>query len=63
MAKFIKIKVGEELLPYHFNLDAIEGVDEKNKRVYTVGASEAYHIVDQESWDMILKYVLKNSKY
>jgi len=63
MAKFIEIKVGEDMVPYHFNLDAIESVDTKNKRVYTIGASEAYHIIDQESWCKILKYVWENAKY
>ena len=57
MANFAKIKVGEEGLEYFFNLDAIESVDLKNKRVYTIGADEAYHIYDEDVWRRILHYV------
>lgn len=61
MARFIRINVGvEEKIPYFFNLDSIEGVDLKNKRVYTIGSSESYHIAEQESWDRILRFVEKN---
>lgn len=62
MAKFVRIKVGEENLPYLFNLEAIESVDLQNKRVYTVGANQPYHIYDQASWEKILKYTNANAE-
>lgn len=62
MAKFVRIKVGEENLPYLFNLEAIESVDLCNKRVYTVGANLSYHIYDQSSWEKILKYANANAE-
>lgn len=62
MAKFVRIKVGNDNLPYLFNLDAIESVDLQNKRVYTVGANQPYHIYDQASWEKILKYVNANAE-
>lgn len=62
MAKFVRIKVGEENLPYLFDLEAIESVDLQNKRVYTVGANQPYHIYDQSSWEKILKYANVNSE-
>ena len=55
MAKFVRIKVGEANLPYLFNLEAIESVDMQNKRVYTVGVDQPYHICDQASWEKILR--------
>lgn len=60
MAKFVRIKVGEENLPYLFNLEAIESVDLRNNRVYTVGAHQPYHIYDQASWVKILQYAAAN---
>lgn len=61
MAKFIKIKVGDEdKLEYGFNLESIESVDLKNKRVYTIGAEQPYHISDQKSWDAIMEFVVQN---
>lgn len=62
MAKFVRIKVGEANLPYLFNLEAIESVDLQNKRVYTVGADQPYHIYDQASWEKILKYTNANAE-
>ena len=62
MPKFVRIKVGEENLPYLFNLEAIESVDMQNKRVYTVGADQPYHICDQASWEKILKYANVNAE-
>ena len=62
MAKFVRIKVGEENLPYLFDLEAIESVDLRNKRVYTVGANQPYHIYDQASWEKILKYTNANAE-
>ena len=62
MAKFVRIKVGDENLPYLFNLEAIESVDLQNKRVYTVGANQPYHIYDQASWEKILKYTNANAE-
>lgn len=62
MAKFVRIKVGEENLPYLFNLEAVESVDLQNKRVYTVGANQPYHIYDQASWEKILKYTNANAE-
>lgn len=60
MAKFIKILVGKNDLSVAFNLEALESIDYKNKRVYTIGASESYHIYNQESWDKIINYVESN---
>lgn len=57
MANFVKIKVGMEGADYFFNLDAIESVDLKNKRVYTIGADQSYHIYDDDAWRGILHYV------
>lgn len=62
MAKFVRIKVGKDNLPYLFNLETIEGVDLQNKRVYTVGANQPYHIYDQASWEKILKYTNANAE-
>ena len=62
MAKFVRIKVGEENLPYLFDLEAIESVDLRNKRVYTVGAHQPYHIYDQASWEKILQYANVNAE-
>lgn len=62
MAKFVRIKVGEENLPYLFNLEAIESVDLQNKRVYTIGVDQPYHIYDQASWEKILKYTNANAE-
>lgn len=62
MAKFVRIKVGEENLPYLFDLEAIESVDLRNKRVYTVGAHHPYHIYDQASWEKILQYANANAE-
>jgi hypothetical protein len=62
MAKFVRIKVGEENLPYLFDLDAIESVDLQNKRVYTIGVDQPYHIYDQASWEKILKYTNANAE-
>lgn len=62
MAKFVRIKVGEANLPYLFNLEAIESVDLRNKRVYTVGADQSYHIYDQSSWEKILQYANANAE-
>lgn len=62
MAKFVRIKVGNDNLPYLFNLEAIESVDLQNKRVYTVGAHQPYHIYDQSSWDKIILYANENAK-
>ena len=60
MANFAKIKVGNDSLDYFFNLDAIESVDIKNKRVYTVGADQPYHIYDEDTWRGILHYIDTN---
>lgn len=62
MSKFVRIKIGEEKLPYLFNLEAIESVDLRNMRVYTVGASQPYHIYDQASWEKILQYATANAE-
>ena len=62
MAKFVRIKVGEENLPCLFDLDAIECVDIRNRSVYTVGANQPYHICDQSSWDKILQYASENAE-
>lgn len=62
MAKFVRINVGKDNLPYLFNLEAIESVDLQNKRVYTVGANQPYHIYDQASWEKILKYTNANAE-
>lgn len=62
MAKFVRIKVGNENLPYLFNLEAIESVDLQNKRVYTIGVDQPYHIYDQASWEKILKYTNANAE-
>ena len=62
MAKFVRIKVGNDNLPYLFNLEAIESVDLQNKRVYTVGVDQPYHIYDQASWEKILKYTNANAE-
>lgn len=62
MAKFVRIKVGDANLPYLFNLEAIESVDLQNKRVYTVGVDQPYHICDQASWEKILKYTNANAE-
>lgn len=62
MAKFVRIKVGKDNLPYLFNLETIEGVDLQNKRVYTVGSNQPYHIYDQASWEKILKYTNANAE-
>ena len=62
MAKFVRIKVGKDNLPYLFNLEAIEGVDLQNKRVYTIGVDQPYHIYDQASWEKILKYTNANAE-
>lgn len=62
MAKFVRIKVGEENLPYLFDLEAIESVDLQNKRVYTIGVDQPYHIYDQASWEKILKYTNANAE-
>lgn len=62
MAKFVRIKVGNDNLPYLFNLEAIESVDLQNKRVYTIGVDQPYHIYDQASWEKILKYTNVNAE-
>ena len=62
MAKFVRIKVGKDNLPYLFNLEAIESVDLQNKRVYTIGVDQPYHIYDQASWEKILKYANTNAE-
>lgn len=62
MAKFVRIKVGNDNLPYLFNLEAIESVDLQNKRVYTIGIDQPYHIYDQASWEKILKYTNANAE-
>jgi hypothetical protein len=62
MAKFVRIKVGKDNLPYLFNLEAIESVDLQNKRVYTIGVDQPYHIYDQASWEKILKYTNANAE-
>ena len=62
MAKFVRIKVGKDNLPYLFNLETIEGVDLQNKRVYTVGANKPYHIYAQASWEKITKYTNANAE-
>lgn len=62
MAKFVRIKVGNDNLPYLFNLEAIESVDLQNKRVYTIGVDQPYHIYDQASWEKILQYANANAE-
>lgn len=62
MAKFVRIKVGKDNLSYLFNLEAIESVDLQNKRVYTIGVDQPYHIYDQASWEKILKYTNANAE-
>lgn len=62
MAKFVRIKVGNDNLPYLFNLEAIESVDLQNKRVYTIGVDQPYHIYDQASREKILKYTNANAE-
>ena len=37
--------------------ESIESVDLRNKRIYTIGADEPYHIYDDSSWKKIISYV------
>ena len=37
--------------------ESIESVDLRNKRIYTIGADEPYHIYDDSSWKNIISYV------
>lgn len=57
MSNFIRINVGEDNLPIIFNIESIESVDLTNKRIYTIGADEPYHIYDDSSWKKIISYV------
>ena len=60
MAKFIKIRVGDDKSEFYLNLESIESVELKNKRVYTIGAEQPYHFSDQKSWDEIMDFVYRN---
>lgn len=57
MANFTKILVGKDKYPYMLNLDSIESLDLQNRRVYTIGSSDAYSIHDDDSWRSLLHWV------
>lgn len=60
MAKFTNIVVGECNVRYALNLESIESVDLSNRRVYTLGSQDPFHIYDEDSWAKIMQYVNQN---